>query len=618
MREHPIRPYQPIENYGIIGDLHTAGLVSLDGSVDFLPFNRYDFPTIFCALLDKHKGGYWQIIPKGENIKKKQMYLPETGILLTRFFTEHGIVELTDFMPIKKLEHNCVVIRKVKVVKGSITLMVRCCPRFDYARSEHRLQKKEDGYYFSSLGEDKAQFRVMCSHSCRIHDNDLYGELSLKQGDEASFALEAIPENVAYRNLKSLEHYTQQAFVETNKFWQDWVDSSTYQGRWRESILRSAITLKLMTSFMYGSTVAAATFGLPEGIGGRRNWDYRFTWIRDTAFSMYAFLRLGFRKEASEFLLWLMNRCKDMKSAEDLQLMYAVDGDQDLKEQELDHLEGWRNSRPVRVGNAARRQFQLDIYGELIDTIYLYNMHGGPITYEFWQNVVMFVDYVVENWQQPDHGIWEVRAEKQNFLSSKVMAWVAIDRALLIARNRSFPAPLDEWRKARDEIYHDIFENYFDKEVGAFVQYKGAKVVDASALLMPLVRMISPEEPCFLATFRKIEKELTTDSLVYRYNLNGKASDGLKGEEGTFTMCSFWYIENLSKIGQVSKARLHFEKMLGYANHLGLYSEQIGLQGDLLGNFPQAFTHLAMISAAFQLNRDLEAEGKKTEPKDFV
>jgi GH15 family glucan-1,4-alpha-glucosidase len=379
-------------------------------------------------------------------------------------------------------------------------------------------------------------------------------------------------------------------------------------------VLRSAITLKMLTSLQYGSTVAAATFGLPATIGAGRNWDYRYTWIRDAAFTMYAFLRLGFVDESKEFIRWLMNRCQQMKDASELQLMYAVDGSSQLQEQVLDHLEGYRGSAPVRIGNAAAQQFQLDIYGELIDTIYLYNKDGGPITYAFWQNVRLFVDYVAANWQRPDHGIWEVRNEQRNFIYSKIMAWVALDRGILIAQSRSFPAPLDEWRRTRDAIYQEVYENYWNSEKEAFVQYKGAEVLDAAVLLMPLVHMFSPAEPRWLSTLKAIEENLVTDSLVYRYKLADGATDGLDGDEGTFSICSFWYIECLARGGQVEKARLYFEKMLGYANHLGLFSEQIGPLGEQLGNFPQAFTHLALISAAFQLNRDLSGPNNQTTP----
>jgi len=602
--------YLPIEDYGLIGNLHTVALVSRHGSIDYLPFTRFDSPTIFAALLDKEKGGYWHIAPLAEVERYKQQYLPDTGVLLTRFYTQDGIAELTDFMPVKRREHNCAVVRQLKIIKGQMTFTMQCRPRFDYARAGHEATQKDEAVFFRSKGTDGYQFRFISNREVQLQDNDLQGEWTLQQGETAAFAIEAVPQDETGFTWQDLDHYTQQAFTATVAFWRDWIDQSTYKGRWREIVNRSAITLKMMTSLEHGSTIAAATFSLPETIGGKRNWDYRYTWIRDAAFTMYAFLRLGFTAEARHFLVWLMERCKNMQQASDLQLMYAVDGETKLEEIELSHLEGYKGSAPVRIGNAAFSQFQLDIYGELIDTIYLYNKHGGPITYEFWKNVRLFVDFVVDNWQRKDHGIWEVRHEQQHFLFTKVMCWVAIDRGILIARARSFPAPLERWQQVRDEIYREVYDNYWNEEKQAFVQYKGASVLDASVLLMTLVRMFSPAEPRWQATFKAIEENLVTDALVYRYDLKKGALDGLDDEEGTFSLCSFWYIENLSKSGQVEKARLHFEKMLGYANHLGLFSEQIGLQGQLLGNFPQAFTHLALISAAYQLDRDLPGEGQ--------
>jgi GH15 family glucan-1,4-alpha-glucosidase len=601
-----MKGYHPIEDYGLIGNLHTVALVSKCGSIDYLPFVRFDSPTIFAALLDKEKGGSWEIEPVAEDVHYKQQYIPDTGILLTRFYTHDGIAELTDFMPVKEKEQNCAVVRILKIITGTLTFRMNCRPRFDYARATHKIVEQDECWILKSNGEDGYRFRFLADKELSINDQDLCGEWTLQHGETISFAIEALPQDESNFTPMDLLHYTENTYKSTIKFWRKWIEQTSYNGRWHEMVMRSAITLKMLTSLEFGSTIAAATFSLPEQIGGERNWDYRYTWIRDAAFTMYAFLRLGFKEESRNFLKWIMHRCESMKDASDLQLMYAVDGTEKLEEEELNHLEGYMGSGPVRIGNAAYKQFQLDIYGELIDTIYLYNKSGGPITYEFWQHISGFVDYVIENWQRKDHGIWEVRDEEKDFLYSKLMAWVALDRAILIAQNRSFPAPLEKWTKARDIIFKEVYENYWNEDLQSFVQYKGAKVLDASVLLMPMVRMVSPAEPRWVATLKALEDNLITDSLVYRYNLNGGALDGLDGEEGTFSMCSFWYIENLSKSGHVGKARLFFEKMLSYANHLGLYSEQIGLQGQLLGNFPQAFTHLALISAAFQLDRDLE------------
>ncbi|HNP26838.1 MAG TPA: glycoside hydrolase family 15 protein, partial [Nitrosomonas sp.] len=335
--------------------------------------------------------------------------------------------------------------------------------------------------------------------------------------------------------------------------------------------------------------------------GGERNWDYRFTWIRDAAFTMYSFLRLGYTDEARKFLAWIQQRSLEIDTADALKLMYRIDGSTDLEEANIPHLQGYQDSTPVRVGNDAFNQFQLDIYGELIDTIYLYNKNAEPISYDFWLSLIKFIDFVCKNWQKKGRGMWEVRDEEREFLISKVMSWVALDRGIKIAEDRAFPAPLERWRQTRDDIFNDVFNNYWNSELEAFVQYRGADTLDASALLIPLVRMLSPKEPRWISTLRAIEKELVTDSLVYRYKLGEGASDGLSDDEGTFSMCSFWYIECLAKSGELEKAVLYFEKMLGYANHLGLYSEQISLNGEQLGNFPQAFTHLGLISAAHQL-----------------
>lgn len=600
--------YSPLEDYGLIGNLHTAALVSRAGSLDYLPFTRFDSPTIFAALLDAEKGGSWRIGPADANVRSKQLYLPDTGVLLTRFYCPAGIAELTDFMPIKHRGQNCAVVRQLRLIKGELTFELRCAPSFDYARAPHEVQPRPDGsLLFRSLGADGLQFRLLADQPLTVAEGEAHGRWTLRAGEVASFVIEATPVDDPAFIARDLQHYTEGAFGDTLRFWQEWVESSTYKGRWREMVLRSAITLKLLTSLQHGSTVAAATFGLPETLGGGRNWDYRYTWIRDAAFTMYAFLRLGFTDESKAFLRWIMDRCVALQDAGDLQLMYAVDGSADLPELELGHLSGYRDSRPVRIGNGAAQQFQLDIYGELLDTVYLYNRHGGAITYDFWQHLCRLVDFVARNWRRADHGIWEVRDEERPFLSGKLMCWVALDRALRIARDRSFPAPVVEWLRVRDEIYEEVYHRFWSEERQAFVQYQGGQVLDAAALLLPLMRMFSPAEPRWQATLQAIGEELRLDSLLFRYRAEDGATDGLHGEEGAFTMCSFWYIENLSRAGQVDKARLLFEKLLGFASPLGLYSEQIGPEGEQIGNYPQAFTHLALISAAFQLNRDLDA-----------
>jgi GH15 family glucan-1,4-alpha-glucosidase len=352
--------------------------------------------------------------------------------------------------------------------------------------------------------------------------------------------------------------------------------------------------------------VAAPTTSLPEQLGGERNWDYRYTWIRDAAFSLYGLLRLGFTEEAAAFMGWLTERFSEGRYSDTgpLQLMYGIDGRSELTEETLDHLEGYRGSAPVRVGNAAADQLQLDIYGELIDSVYLYNKYGTPIYHDAWEDLSRVVEWVCEHWDEADEGIWETRGGRKRFVHSRLMSWVAIERAVRMARQRGLPANLARWIPERDRIYRQIMRQGWNQERKAFVQHYDTDILDASVLLMPLVKFITPTDPRWLSTLDAISAELVSDSLVYRYNPTA-SSDGLAGDEGTFSICSFWYVEALARAGRLDEARLIFEKMLSYANHLGLYSEEIGPTGELLGNFPQAFTHLALISAAFNLDRAL-------------
>ncbi len=599
MKDHNKR-YEPIENYGIIGDLNTVALISKHGSLDFMSFPRYDSPTVFAKLLDADKGGHFTIHPRFDHVKCKQLYLPDSAILITRFLAEEGIAELIDYMPVSKHEHNCTVIRKITTVRGKITYNMECCPRFNYALTQHTVIAEKGGILFDVNDENKTKARLSSNVPIEIKDSDGSAAFTLEEGQTAYFVFEWVTNEE--RRQESLKDHVNNTYKVTSNFWQNWIEQSTYKGRWREIVNRSLITLKLLTSYKYGSVIAAATFSLPETIGGERNWDYRYTWIRDAAFTMYVFLNLGFIHEAGSFLAWIKKQCVNQK----LQLMYAVDGETSLPESILEHLEGYKGSAPVRIGNEAHEQFQLDIYGELLDTIYLFNKDGGPITYGFWQEIEEQVNFVIENWDKPDHGIWEVRHQKMEFLYSRVMCWVAIDRAIKIAEDRSFPYPLEKWHDVRDKIYLDIYENFWNEEKQAFVQHKGSSAVDASALLMPLKRFISPYETKWLKTMSAIDKELRSDVLVYRYRNNLEHIDGLQGQEGTFTVCSFWYVECLAKAGRTEEAREMFEKMLGYANHLGLFAEEIGSRGQHLGNYPQAFTHLGLISAAIELNKDIE------------
>lgn len=586
--------YLPIAEHGVIGNLHTLALVSTHGCIDFMCLPRFDSPTVFARILDADQGGTFEFTCLDENTNYKQLYLPATNILVTRFLSENGIAELTDFMPIARDENDFAVFRRLKGVYGNHRIRVNVRPRFGYARRGCRVEAAPDGsgYLLHDPAGEEPTLLLVTKAQLQITDDGLTGVLELHRGEDVDFIL-TLTEGQDY----PLDWMPQ--FRKTRDFWNNWVAKCTYQGLWREAVVRSALALKLLTSVRFGSTVAAGTFGLPEGIGGERNWDYRFCWIRDSAFTMYAFLRLGYREEAEAFVDWIQDKCMD-----DLQLMYGIDGRRKLPETELEHLEGYRQSTPVRIGNAAYDQKQMDIYGELIDTIYLYNEAGGSITHEFWAELSKLVEYVIDHWRDADHGIWEVRSGEQRFLHSAVCCWVAIDRAMKIAEARSLPYPADRWRHHRDEIYREIYEDFYDEDLGAYPQFLGSHTLDASALLMPLLRFVSSKEPRWLSTFAAIEEKLTADVLVFRYKQEHGAEDGLEGEEASFTICSFWYAECLARIGRVEEAAVVMQKLLGYGNHLGLFSEEIGIHGEQLGNFPQAFSHLALISAAFQIDKN--------------
>lgn len=597
--------YHPIENYGVIGDLHTVALVGMHGAIDFMCFPHFDSPSIFLAMLDQEKGGTFQLAPLLEKAQPKQIYLPDTNILLTRFLSEEGVAEISDFMPIEVEHPTHSLVRRVKTVRGEVRFRMRCAPRFNYARSPHRVEKRKEGVLFLPQADVKTALFLRIPVPYSIHNGDAVAEFTLRAGETATFLLGEVQEEIPVHSEKSLVT----AFKETVNFWRRWIGQSKYKGRWREMVNRSALALKLLTSQPYGSIVAAPTFGLPETIGGDRNWDYRYTWIRDASFTLYGLIRLGFTAEAEQFMHWLEQCCKIHSKDGPLQILVRLDGQREIREEILPHLEGYRRSAPVRIGNDAYRQLQLDIYGELMDAVYLANKYGQPIGQTLWEGLTQIINWVCDHWREPDEGIWEVRGGKRKFLYSKLMCWVALDRAVRLAEKRSFPAPREKWLSVRDAIYSDIFHAFYNPKIQAFVQYRGSETLDASTLLMPLVRFISPTDPYWLSTLRAIEHHLVEDSLVYRYRTGRASIDGLSGKEGTFCMCTFWYVEALSRAGDLQRARYFFEKMLGYANHLGLYAEELGPCGEHLGNFPQAFTHLGLISAAFDLNRRLDEAG---------
>ena len=596
--------YLPIAEHGIIGDLHTVALVGTNGTIDWYCCPTFDSPSVFASILDRERGGYYRIAPAREGWVPKQLYFPDTNVLITRFLADEGVGELQGFMPIARdgdESHRHRLIRRVLCVRGEMRFRMEMVPAFNYGRDEHETDNLEHGVLFRSPDLCLA---LQSTTPIVCEEEGAYSEFTLKEGQSVTFVLEAVAEDYVPRPYS--EEETREAYERTIDYWRRWISQSTYRGRWREMVHRSALTLKLLTYQPTGAIVAAATTSLPERVGGERNWDYRYTWIRDAAFSLYALLRLGFTDEAQAFVGWLMERLEERRDGATgpLQIMYGVDGRADLEEETLEHFEGYLGSVPVRIGNGAADQLQLDIYGELIDSIYLYNKYGEPIGHAAWAEISRLIDWICEHWDQPDEGIWEVRGGRQDFTYSRLMCWVAIERAIRIARQRGLPADLVEWSRQRDAIYNQIQERGWNEERGAYVQHFDTDVLDASVLLMPLVKFIAPQDPRWLSTLDAIQKELVADSLVYRYNV-AASPDGLEGEEGTFTMCSFWFVEALARAGRMDEARLAFEKMLTYANHLGLYSEEIGPNGQLLGNFPQAFTHLSLISAAVNLDRQL-------------
>lgn len=598
--------YQPIENYGVIGDLNTVALVGLNGSIDFMCFPNFDSPTIFAAILDINKGGNFQIRPEKGKFKSKQIYLPDTNVLLTSFMSEQGIGEITDFMPVQELNRGNELVRRVTGVQGEIDFKLNCSPRFNYAASDHTIEQINDYEVIFTCADENMKLRLKSSVKLCVDGKDCCAKFKLKAKENADFMLLYVDKQTPRH--EDMEDFISHSLGDDIKYWKNWASQSSYKGRWAEMVNRSALILKLMTSCRFGSLVAAPTFGLPEAIGGERNWDYRYTWIRDSSFTIFCLLNLGYTKEAESFIEWVQHKCFDINEKEKLQLMYKLDGGKGAKERTLDYLEGYRKSKPVRIGNAAYKQMQLDIYGELLDAVYLYDRDGGAISYEFWQNLSSQIDWVSKNWDRKDEGIWEVRGGEKAFLYSRMMCWVALDRAIKIANNRSYPLP-QNWQVERDKIFKVIHEDFWNEELQSFVQYEGASVVDASTLMMPLIGFISGRDPKWLSTLKCIEDRLVSDFLVYRYK--NPQEDGLKGKEGTFSMCTFWYVECLSMAGQLDKASLFFEKMLGYANHLGLYAEQLGFSGEHLGNYPQAFTHLGLITTAINLNAQLDDSRNK-------
>jgi GH15 family glucan-1,4-alpha-glucosidase len=603
----PTSTYPPIADHGLIGDLQTAALVTTDGTVDWFCCPRFDSPSVFASLLDHRKGGHFALAPVNTECVHKQMYLPDTAVLVTRFLSPAGVAEVTDFMPIDNpgvVTDRHRLVRAVRGIRGELEFEADVQPRFDYGRQSHKTHLNHTSAVFES---PSLTLNLTGLVPLERHEQGVRSRFTVHAGETTGFVLESggltSPTTMGHGELIGL-------YDDTIAYWKQWLSIGTYQGRWREAVQRSAITLKLMTYAPTGGLVAAPTAGLPEQVGGERNWDYRYTWIRDASFSVYALLGLGYTEEAAAFALWLRNVGEQNSSGNGdtpLNIMYRVDGSPDIAEETLDHFEGYRGSRPVRMGNGAATQLQLDIYGEAMDSVRLADraLTMAGVGDRGWNDIVHMIDWLCENWDQPDEGIWETRGGRRPFTYGRLMSWVALDRSIRMAIDHGRPAELDRWTRERDEIYRNIMTKGWNESMQAFVQYEGSNVLDASLLFMPLVGFIVPSDEKWQSTLSAMDKVLVSDSLVYRYD-PAASPDGLQGSEGTFSLCTFVYVDALARSGRLDEARLTFEKMLTYANHVGLYSEEIGLSGEQLGNFPQAFTHLALINAAMNLNDQLD------------
>ncbi|KAF8636238.1 hypothetical protein AX17_003723 [Amanita inopinata Kibby_2008] len=682
------RDYIPIADHGLIGNLRTAALISLDGSVESYCVPNFDSPSIFARILDKNKGGHFSIVPT-VLYSTKQNYLPSSNVLQTKFMNERGVASITDYLPRPRQSSSLGatpkpllpwLIRRVECVRGSIPLVMECAPAFNYARSSHTTRIFNDDSIIPGPGEPQKKILFesdeltldlrYVAESTMDHvqppeialtslDLSAKGHLgpasqatfSLVEGQCITFVLRHLTPQAAAQIREAVNPYpnvgipVERDFIvpvgiggvrsrtlddpfltkellssllsNTNKYWADWIHQSTYTGSWKEAVNRSALALKLLIFEPTGAVIASPTFSLPEYIGGVRNWDYRASWIRDSSFTLYALIRLGFTQEANAYMEFIFERLRHKNPDGSLQIMYTIHGEKELPEIELTHLDGHKGSRPVRIGNGAADHLQLDIYGELMDSIYLGQKFGKPLSYDDWVLVRELVDYVVTIVNQPDLSIWEVRNRKRHFTYSKIMLWVAIDRGIRLADKRSLPCPNRvKWLATRDALYEEIMHRAWDKDGQSFGQsYEETDVLDASVLIMPLVFFMHGSDPRFRNTLKRILKTperggLTSNNLVYRYDVS-KSSDGIGGEEGTFCLCTLWCVEALTRAGENDRAYLQravsmFEDFLLYLNHVGLCTEEISDAGEALGNHVQGFTHVTLISAAYNLSRTLE------------
>jgi GH15 family glucan-1,4-alpha-glucosidase len=588
-----------LEDYGIVGDLQTVALVNRDGCIDWLCFPRFDSSSIFAALLGEDENGHWTIQPEGEFTSPGRRYAGDTLVLETDFRTSSGTARVIDFMPPRGEAPD--VVRIVEGVEGEVDMRLELVLRFDYGSTVPWVRRVE-GDLVAIAGPDAVCVRT----PIELHGKNFrtYAHFRVREGERVPFVLTWFP---SHRELPEAVD-AETALADTLDYWQDWAGACSHDGRWRDAVVRSLLTLKALTYAPTGGIVAAATTSLPEALGGVRNWDYRYCWLRDATLTLLAFVRAGYLDEARAWRDWLLRAIAG--SPDDIQVLYGVAGERRIVELELPWLSGYEGSRPVRIGNGAANQFQLDVYGELVDALHLARVSGLPASDDAWALTTQVFGWLESAWRQPDDGIWEVRGPRRHFTHSKVMAWVAFDRAVKTVEKLGRDGPVDRWRATRDEIKADVLANGFNADIGAFVQSYGSDRLDASLLLMPLVGFIAARDPRMVSTIEAIQRNLMRDGLVERYRADEEnvEIDGLPPGEGVFLPCSFWLVAVLARLGRLDEAVELYERLLSLRNDLGLLSEEYDPErGRLVGNYPQAFTHLALVETAFTLRQRLEA-----------
>lgn len=601
-----MKDFNKLEDYGIISNLETCALVGRDGSIDWCCLPHLESPSVFAAILDVEKGGHFSIRPS-ESFESEQSYIEQTNILQTTFHTPSGVVVLTDFMAIRgetetAKQKRRTILRKVACTRGKAELKAEFKPRFDYARAVPALDTAEGG--IAARWHDHVLF-LQTPFSLQSYDDKAQGTFSVNAGETHWFVLQ-------YGHYERMHPEDCEALLNnTVQVWMGWMhrcepSKCVFGGPWHELVVRSSLVLKLLTHYETGAIAAAPTTSLPEEIGGVRNWDYRFSWIRDASFTVQALYNIGYVSEAKNYLKWLMSICTQTKEPSEIKIMYGMHGESDIEECELDHLSGYRNSQPVRIGNSAVRQRQLDIYGELVNSFYETSRYGEDVSSDVWHFINNIVDYVCKVWNTKDAGIWEVRGSPQHFVYSKLMCWVALDRGIKIAKLMRFEAPLDRWEKIRNEIKNAILQRGFNRKLNSFVQSLDSETLDATSLLIPMMGFLPFDDPRVQGTIdATLERLMTKDGLVYRY----QREDGLPGKEGAFTLCSFWLVNVLAISGRVDEAEKIFTNLLKYVSPLGLLAEEIDPDtGEQLGNFPQAFSHIGLINSALYLGR---AKGRR-------